>query len=246
LEEIHTLRQGAEKADAIIHTGFNHDFSRFAEHCETDRRAIETFGEVLLGSHRPLIVTSGVAGLAIGREAVEADMAPEPTLAYPRQSEATAMALARRGVHAMVVRLPPSVHGEGDKGFVPFLIRLARDKGVSAYINDGDNEWSATHREDAAQVYLLVLMQGKAGHAYHAVAESSITFKDIATRIGHGLEVPVVSLAQNAANTHFGWFSVFAAMNARTASQHTQESLAWRPNQPGLLSDMMSGHYFKL
>ncbi|HVJ36057.1 MAG TPA: SDR family oxidoreductase [Terriglobia bacterium] len=244
LEDPESLRQGAAAADAVIHTGFNHDFSQFAANCELDRRAIAALGDALKGSGRSLLVTSGLAHLASGRAAVESDTPPAPSASYPRASEAAAAALAAQGIKASTVRLPASVHGAGDHGFVPILIRLAREKGVSAYIGDGQNRWPAVHRFDAARLYRLAIEHGAAHGPYHAVAEEGIPFREIAGVIGRRLGIPVASKTQEQAAEHFGWFATFAAMDMAASSAHSRKLLGWTPREPGLLSDIEQAGYF--
>jgi nucleoside-diphosphate-sugar epimerase len=244
LEDLDCLRRGAAAADAVIHTAFNHDFSKFAENCALDQRAIETLGAALAGTDRPLIVTSGLALLASDRMAAETDAAVPPSAGYPRASEATARKLAAEGLRTAVVRLPPSVHGAGDHGFVPALIAIARAKGESAYVGDGNNRWPAVHRLDAAIVFRLALEQGVTERAYHAVAEEGVPFKDIATVIGKHLGVPVVSKTKDEAADHFGWFAHFAAMDAPASSAKTREVLGWAPTERGLIADIGQAGYF--
>jgi nucleoside-diphosphate-sugar epimerase len=238
IEDLESLRSGAVKSDGVIHTAFNHDFSKFAANCEADRRAIEALGAALEGSDRPLLVTSGLALLAPGRTATEDDP-PVPTSArYPRASEVTAMALASRGVCASVVRLP-QVHDRVKQGLVTYLIAIAREKGVSAYVSDGRNRWAAGHRLDAARLYRLALEKGSAGGRYHAVAEEGVPLREIAEAIGRGLKVPVVAKTPEQAAEHFGGFlGVFVGADAPASSALTQERLGWRLTQPGLIADL--------
>jgi hypothetical protein len=231
-----SLRSGAAQSDAVIHTAFNHDFSKFAENCAEDRRAIEALGAVLEGSDRPLLVTSGVALLAPGRTATEEDVPPFNSPTYPRKSEAATAALKELGVRASTVRLAPSVHGHGDHGFVPILIGIARAKGVSAYIGEGRNRWPAVHR--------LALERGVEAGPFHAVAEDGVPFKTIAEVIGRRLNIPVVSKSPEEAAEHFGWFAMFAGIDAATSSARTRSQLGWTPDQPGLIADIDHPAYF--
>ena len=243
LADLESLRSGARQSDAVIHTAFNHDFSKFAENCAEDERAIEALGSVLEGSNRPLLVTSGVALLSPGRTATEADAQPANS-PVPRKSEAATEALVKRGVTASSIRLAPSVHGHGDHGFVPILIGIARATGVSAYIGDGLNRWPAVHRLDAARLYRLALERGAKGERFHAVAEEGVPFLEIAEVIGRRLNIPVVSKSPAEAAQHFGWFAMFAGIDAPASSARTRAELGWKPEQPGLIADVDDPAYF--
>jgi len=244
LEEPETLRSAAAAADGVIHCAFNHDFSKWAENCAVDRDAITALGEALEGSNRPLIVTSGMALLAPGKVSTEDDRRDPATSPFPRVSEETGEAFAARGVKAMTMRLPPSVHGDGDHGFVPTLIRIAREKGASAYIGDGENRWPAVHRLDAARLYRLALEKGEGGARYHAVGDDGLPFREIARAIADGLGVPLTGVAPAEAQKHFGWFAMFAAIDAPTSDAKTRAALGWSPSHVGLIEDLAKGTYF--
>ncbi|MGN6529366.1 MAG: SDR family oxidoreductase [Burkholderiaceae bacterium] len=244
IEELELLREAAASADGVVHCAFNHDFSRFAENCEADRRAIGALADGLAGSARPLLVTGGLAYLAPSRPATEDDRPPPPSERMPRMSEAAADAAAERGVNAAVVRLAPSVHGEGDHGFVPLLVELARRKGEAAFIGEGLNRWPGVHRLDAARLYRLALEKPQRGGRWHAVDEEGVPFRDIAAAIGRGLGVPVVSKSGDEVAAHFGWFAAFAAMDAPASNARTRAALGWAPTRPGLLEDLALPSYF--
>ena len=243
LRDIDVLRLGAGDADGIIHTAFGLDLSNIEELANEDRRAIETFGDVFAGTDRPIVVTSGV-GLAPAGEVFTEDARPPVIPASPRASEQTAFTLANRGVHASVVRNPRSVHGVGEShGFVPMLAAVARDKGVSAYIGDGNNLWPSVHRVDSARVYRLALERGVGGEAYHAIAEEGVPYRLIAEAIGEQLGVPAKSLTPEEAATHFGELAVWVGGNGPASSAKTRAALGWEPREIGLIADISRPDY---
>lgn len=247
VEDLDSLHRGALASDGVIHTAFNHDFSKWKENSENDRRAIETMGDALANSGRRLVVTSGTAIVTAlpGQIATEETNVTITSNEVPRvASEEAADAVAERGADVSVVRLSPTVHGDGDHGFVPALIGIAREKGFSAYVGEGQNRWPAVHRIDAARLFVLALLKGKNGARYHGVAEDGIAFREIAEAIGRGLNVPAKSLSPAEAAEHFGWFAHFAALDAPSSSLLTSERLGWEPTQPTLLDDLENGGYF--
>ncbi len=241
LEDLDSLRSGAAMSDGVIHCAFNHDFSKFAENSQMDRRAIEALGGALAGSDRPLLVTGGIGLLAPGRSVTE-DMDPPANSPTPRVSEQAALALVPQGVRASVVRLP-QVHNTVKQGFVSYLIAVAREKGVSAYVGDGRNRWPAAHVLDTARLYRLALEKREAGARYHAVAEEGVPLRDIAEVIGRGLKVPVVSLSPEEAGPHFGFLASFVGLDMPASSALTQERLGWCPTGPGLIADLEQMQY---
>ena len=241
LEDLESLRSGAAKSDGVIHCAFNHDFSKFVENCEMDKRAIEAIGSVLVGSDRPLLVSSGVGLLAPGHVVTEDDVHPANS-PMPRVSEGTALALLSQGVRASVVRLP-QVHDPVKQGLITYLVQVAREKGVSAYVGDGSNRWSAAHVSDVARLYRLAFEKDEAGSKYHAVAEEGVPVREIAEVIGRGLKVPVVSLSPEEAQAHFGWLGMFAGLDMPASSALTQERLNWHPTGPRLIADLEAMRY---
>jgi nucleoside-diphosphate-sugar epimerase len=243
LEDLDSLRSGAAQAEGVIHAGFIHDFTRFAEVCEVDKIAIETIGDVLAGSDRPFIITSGTALVSPGTLATE-DIIPPVNPAWPRASEQAADAVAAKGVRAAVVRLSPSVHGDEDKhGFIPIMVNIAKEKGASAYVSEGRNRWNAVHRLDAARLFRLALENAMPKARYHASAEEAITVKAIAEAIAKQLKLPVISIAPEAGPEHFSWFAQMAAIDCPASSTWTQEQLNWHPTHSTLLSDIGNGTY---
>lgn len=238
LEDPESLRSGAAASDAVIHAAFQHDWSKVAESCALDQRAIEVIGSALQGSSRPFIVTSAIGAAARpGRIATESDPPLPPSPSLPRVSEAAAAALAEQGVHASVMRLP-QVHDTKKQGLIIYLIAVAREKGVSAYIGNGENRWAAVHVLDAAHLYRLAIEKHEPGARYHAVAEEGIPLKEIATVIGRTLNVPVTSISPEQAGGHFGLLGSFAGHDLSASSVETRKRFGWSPTGPGLLADL--------
>jgi nucleoside-diphosphate-sugar epimerase len=242
---LESLKQGAAQCDAVIHTAFNHDFSKFKENCETDRGVILALGSALAGTGKPLVVTSGIGLLRMTRPIVESDTPPSSDQIPRAASEEAANAVAAQGVKVYIVRLPPTVHGEGDHGFIPIIIGMAREKQQSVYIQDGDNRWPAVHRRDAAVVYRLIIEQRPEQRVFHAVAETGIEFHTIAESIAKGLNIPVISKSPEEAQSHFSWFTHFASINCQASSELTRQVLGWNPTGINLIDDLNAGTYFK-
>jgi nucleoside-diphosphate-sugar epimerase len=243
INDLNNLQKGAAQCDAVIHTAFNHDFTRYKDSCEDDRKIILALGAALAGTEKPLVVTSGVGLLNAGRLAAENDK-PAGSDVHPRvATEEAANAVAEQGVKAYIVRLP-IVHGPGDHGFVPIVIGIAKEKGVSAYVGEGNNHWAAVHRLDAAVLYRLIIEKQPAQKVYHAVAEEGIPFKQIATVIAQELQVPVMSKEGADAEAHFTWFKHFASMESLASSTQSRATLGWSPVHPGLLDELVPGVYF--
>lgn len=245
LTDLGGLRRGAEAADGVAHLAFIHDFTDLTASGEADLLAVQAIGEVLEGTGKPFVVTSGLL-TAPGRVGTEEDPAdPDSPAKHRHASEFATLALAGRGVRASVLRLPPSVHGEGDHGFVPRFVDVAREKGVSGMVGDGANHWAAVHRLDAARLFRLALEAAPAGVRLHAIGDEGVPFREIAETIGRNLEVPVVSVAPEEATDHFGWLGRFAAIDMRASAARTRDLLDWRPEHPALLRDLEAGHYFR-
>jgi nucleoside-diphosphate-sugar epimerase len=244
LEDLESLKSGAAKADGVIHCAFDHDFSNFAANCEKDKRAIEAMGDVLVGSDRPFVITSGTGmGTTVpGQPATEDKVNfshPNPRVV----SELAGVAVAERGVNVSVVRLP-QVHDPVKQGLITYSVAIAREKGLSPYIGEGLNRWPAVHVLDAARLYRLALEKHEAGSRYHAVAEEGVPMRKIAEVIGRGLKVPVVSLTAEEAPAHFGWLAMFAGYDMPASSAQTQAKLGWKPAGPGLIADLEQMRYF--
>ncbi len=245
LRDLDVIREGAGDADGIIHTAFGLDISKIVDLAEEDRQAIETFGEVFAGSDRPIVITGGVGVMPAGELFTE-DARPPIIPEFPRASEQTAFALAERGLRASVVRLPRSVHGAGEHhGFVPMLAAVAREKGVSAYVGDGQNLWPSVHRLDAARVFRLTLEQGARNEAFHAIAEEGVPYRLIAEAIGRQIGVPAKALTPEEAEAHFGGLAMWVAGNGLVSSERTRAVLGWEPREMGIISDIERPDYSK-
>ena len=240
LDDLDSLKQGAANSDGVIHCAFIHDFSDYATSLKKDQLAIQTLGAALEGTNRPLVVSSGILGISNNRLATEQDASRK----MPRGvADEITLSFSSKGVRSSVIRLPPTVHGKGDHAFIPSIIAIAREKGVSAYIGDGLNRWPAVHRVDVAQLYRLALEKGAAGARYHAVADEGIPFRDIAELIGKHLKVPVVSKAAEEAADHFGFVGHFVQSDCPASSKHTQQELGWQPTQISLLDDIEENYF---
>jgi nucleoside-diphosphate-sugar epimerase len=255
IDDLDRLRKAADAADGVIHLAFKHELAfsgDFQGAADADRRAIETFGDAFAGSDRPFVIASGVLGLALGRVATELDghgNSDGPALPSGPQtrlgSAEVTLSFASRGVRSSIMRLAPTVHGDGDTGFVATLVEIARTTGVSGYIGDGMNRWPAVHRLDAAHLFRLALENAPAGSTLHAVADEGVTIRDIAEVIGRHLDVPVVSVSPDDAAAHFTWLAGFLAADSPASSARTRALLGWQPTQPGLIDDLDAGHYFR-
>ncbi len=246
LDDLESIRAGAADAEAVVHLANKHDFTDPAVSNRAERAAVQAIGDVLEGSGRPFLLASGAAGLVTGRPATEEDPSPFTGPDAPRGgSENLALEYVERGVHAVSLRFAPTVHGDGDHGFIATLVGVAREKGVSGYVGDGAARWSAVHRSDAARAVVLGLEKAPAGALLHVVAEEGVPTREIAEAIGRGLDVPVVSVAPEGAQAHFGWIGGFFGMDMSAASSHTQQLLGWTPTGPTLREDLAGGSYFR-
>lgn len=243
LDDLDSIKKGATQCDAVIHTAFNHDFTRYKENCENDRKVIMALGEALAGSGRPLVVTSGTGLLKYDRPVTENDPPPASDVTPRAATDEAATAVAKQGVNTYIVRLP-IVHGPDDHGFIPIVIGMAKEKGQSVYIGEGQNCWPVVHQLDAAVLYRLIVEKQPAQKVFHAVAEEGIPFRQIATAIGQGLHLPTVSKEGQDAAAHFSWFTHFAGIDCTASSEQSRKTLGWEPSQPGLFDDLVPGIYF--
>ncbi len=243
LGDVDAIRAAARDTDGIIHTAFGLDFTKMKEMAEEETRTIQAFGEAFTGTDRPIIVTGGVLLTPPG-EVFQEDARPPVPPEFPRASEQSAFALAERGLRTMVVRNPRSVHGQGEThGFVPMLAAIAREKGVSAWVGEGDNLWPAVHRLDCARLYCLALEHGVGGEAYHAIAEQGVPFRRIAQAIGRQLGLPSRSIAPHETKAHFGGIAMFAAGNGPASSERTKRALGWEPREADIVADIERPDY---
>jgi len=246
LDDLDTLRSAAETADAVIHLGFKHDFSDYAASGRTERAVIETFGDALAGTGKPLLFASGVAMAAPSGVLTEEDASPFSGPDAPRGgAEPLALGFADRGIQPVALRFSPTVHGDGDHGFTAVLVDIARRTGVAGYVGDGANRWPAVHRDDAARLVALALENPGASHVVHAVGEEGVAARDIAEAIGRGAGAPAASIAPDDVEAHFGWIGAFFGRDVPASSALTQERLGWTPTGPTLLDDLADGHYFR-
>lgn len=243
--DLESLKSGARICEAVIHTAFNHDFSNFKENCETDRGVIKALGSALEGTGKPLVITSGIGLMRQPSIIVESDSVPPSTVIPRAASEEASKEVAAMGVDVYVVRLPPTVHGEGDHGFVPMIIGMAKAKGESVYIDEGSNRWPAVHRSDAASLYRLIIEQRPSQKVLHAVAESGIPFRLIAEAIAGGLSIPARGKELVEAEKHFTWFTHFASMDCHASGELTRKVMGWTPIGPDLMDDLARKSYFE-
>jgi nucleoside-diphosphate-sugar epimerase len=248
LENLDSLRAGADASEGVIHLAYVHDFSKMQDNARVDRAAIKALGAALAGSDRPLVIASGtLLSAPPGQTATEADTGgwSEGGLSDRRGNEQVLLKLADRGVRSASIRLTPTVHGEGDHGFIPMIIDVAREKGVSGYVGDGSSRWPAVHRLDAARLFRLALESAPAASVLHAVAEEGVPVKQIAAVIGRHLGVPVESVAPDDAFEHFGFLGPLLGLDSPASSVITRERFGWEPAEPGLIEDIDEGHYFE-
>ncbi|OPH48117.1 3-beta hydroxysteroid dehydrogenase [Paenibacillus ferrarius] len=244
LDDLDSLRRGATEADAVVHLANKHDWANPAESDRAERAAVETLAEALVGTNRPFVVANGISGLVQGRPVEETDPSPAVGPGSNRGgAENLALDYVGRGVRTIITRFAPTVHGTGDWGFINFLMSAARKQGVSGYIGDGSNTWSAVHRSDAARLIRLGLEKAPAGSRLHAIAEEAITTREIAEIIGYSLNIPVVSIAPEDANAHFGFVGRFLKLSMTGYSERTRELLAWTPSGPTIMEDILAGAY---